>query len=109
MTKALLQGDGNAPVNHVKELYNDFEYPSELGCGGQMTLQGVLLPIIAGRLYLTCTTSSAVMQPQKRELWLAFNEFLVFHHTDTHIYLLSLALALSIHTVGSKTVEKIII
>jgi hypothetical protein len=25
-------------------------------------------------LYLTCTTSSAVMQPQKRELWLAFNE-----------------------------------
>jgi hypothetical protein len=56
------------------ETSDDFECPYKLGCGGHMTLQDVLLPIIEGRLYLTCTSSSAVIQPQKRELWLAFNE-----------------------------------
>jgi cell division cycle 14 len=43
-------------------------------CGDQMTLQGTLLPIIEGRLYLTSASSSAEVQPKKRELWVSLNK-----------------------------------
>ena len=39
-----------------------------------VTLQGALLPVIQGRLYLTSASSTAAIQPKKRELWVAVNQ-----------------------------------
>ena len=49
------------------------DVPYNLGCGDQTTLQGALLPIIEGHLYWTCASSSAAIQPKKRELWITLN------------------------------------
>jgi len=74
------------------ETSDNFECPYKLGCGSEMTLQGVsclqgvLLPILQGRLYLTCTSGAAVIQPQKRELWLAFNESMCHSPLRAGIY-----------------------
>jgi hypothetical protein len=54
-----------------KEVTSD-DFPYNLRCGDQMC-EGTLLPIIEGHLYLTCASSSAAIQPKKRELWVTLN------------------------------------
>ena len=70
-------------ANEVKQLFfSAAETSDDLKClhklGGvdqrTVTLQGALLPVIKGRLYLTSASSTAAIQPKKRELWVAVNQ-----------------------------------
>jgi hypothetical protein len=61
-------------MHSVRSLQYPEEKHKKLGYSAQMTLQGALLPIIEGRLYLTCASSSAAIKSKKRELWVAMNK-----------------------------------
>jgi cell division cycle 14 len=47
--------------------FKNFQF-LQLWCGDQMTMEGEMLPVIEGRLYLTCTSSASALQPKKDEV-----------------------------------------
>ena len=49
---------------------NDFHNPKL----SRSTLQGTLLPVLEGRLYLTCASSSSAFQPKEGERWLTLDK-----------------------------------
>jgi hypothetical protein len=51
---------------------------SKLGCGELTTRQGELLPVLEGRLYFICVSSSSAFQPKEDELWLTLSKAMLY-------------------------------
>ena len=54
------------------------ETPRKPGCRTRTKQQGSLLPVLEGRLYFICVSSSSAFQPKEDELWLTLSKAMLY-------------------------------